>query len=108
MKKILADIQSGKFAKEWMDGAPRRPAPLPRAAQRSRDAPGRRGRREAARHDAVARLGSRWSIASEELTDAMAMRIVDVSQPSDSAIRQFACASAERPDRTRRTAMTTR
>ena len=59
MKQILADIQSGKFADEWMDGVPSAAAALPRAAQGSGDTiRSKEVGDEAARHDAVARLGA--------------------------------------------------
>ena len=45
MKQILGDIQSGKFADEWITEYQLRHAALPRAAEGSRASPDRRGRR---------------------------------------------------------------
>ena len=56
MKRVLKDIQTGKFTRDWMQENKVRPDRVqghPRAKQRR--APDRGGRRQAARHDAVDR-----------------------------------------------------
>ena len=55
MKDMLADIQSGKFANEWITEYRAGTAALPRAAQGSGEASARRRRAQAARVHAVAR-----------------------------------------------------
>ena len=53
MRQILADIQQGRFAEEWIAGVEGRPAQLP-APREGGPAPPHRGRgRRAAGHDAV-------------------------------------------------------
>ena len=53
MKAALKDIQTGKFAKEWVEGIRRRLQEIQRAAQGRRKAPHREDRRQAPRADAV-------------------------------------------------------
>ena len=53
MKKILDDIQSGKFIKRLDAGEPRQPDLVQGDAREERRASDRGGRRQAARHDAV-------------------------------------------------------
>ena len=55
MKRILDDIQSGRFARDWVRGMPGRPAELQGDAPPRRRAPDRGSRRQAARHDALDR-----------------------------------------------------
>jgi ketol-acid reductoisomerase len=59
MKRVLEDIQSGKFARDWMlENKVRRLALQGDAAAAQRRAPDRGSRREAARHDAVDQGGN--------------------------------------------------
>ena len=53
MKRILDDIQSGKFARDWMLENQRQPDLVQGDARQMRRPSDRAGRREAARHDAV-------------------------------------------------------
>ena len=53
MKKILAEVQSGQFAREWMDENKTRPQEVPRHARSRRALAARNGRRGAARDDDV-------------------------------------------------------
>ena len=55
MKRILADIQSGRFVRDWMLRVQGRPAHVQGHPPQQRRAPDRGGRREAARHDALDR-----------------------------------------------------
>ena len=55
MKQILAEIQDGAFAREWVGRGRRRPAELHRAAGQGRRAPDRGGRRAPARADVLGR-----------------------------------------------------
>ena len=55
MKRVLDDIQSGRFARDWVAGKPGRPAELQGHAPARRRASDRRGRRPAPRHDALDR-----------------------------------------------------
>ena len=57
MKRILADIQSGAFAAEWVEENRNGPAQLPPPAGRGRRAPRREGGGAAAGDDAVPVLG---------------------------------------------------
>ena len=55
MKRVLADIQTGRFTREWMREC-KAGQPNFKATRRLNDSPSDRGsRREAARHDAVDR-----------------------------------------------------
>jgi len=53
MKRILADIQSGKFARDWMDEN-KADLPFMQEMRARRRAPDRGGRRTSSRHDALA------------------------------------------------------
>ena len=57
MKKILGEIQSGEFAKEWIAENENGRPELQQDARGRREAPDREGRRRAARDDAVDRGG---------------------------------------------------
>ena len=60
MRRMLAEIQDGTYAQELDRRGPERPPVVQRDARARAAAPDRRGRREAARDDAVPEAGQAW------------------------------------------------
>jgi ketol-acid reductoisomerase len=58
MKRVLNDIQTGKFTSDWMQEYKAGAGPLQGIRRLARRAPDRGSRRKAARHDAVDRQGN--------------------------------------------------
>jgi len=71
MKRILDDIQTGKFVRNWIAGEPRQPDLVQGDAGEERRPSDRGGRRQAARHDAVDQA-ARHGRQVEELIHAFA------------------------------------
>ena len=61
MKRVLADIQSGKFIRDWMLENKVNQTSFKATRAKQRRPPDRGGRREAARHDALDQGRRRWS-----------------------------------------------
>ena len=61
MKRVLTDIQTGKFTSDWMQEYRAGAARFKATRRRQRRASDRGGRRAAARHDALDRARTSWS-----------------------------------------------